>query len=88
MYKRFYPAKGNITKDVFELTDVQKNIYHTIKEHLGITQKEISSRLGIAQQTVNYHIQLMTDARIIRIDRDGRKTKCFVLEEIPSALSS
>ena len=82
MYKRFYPTKVNITKDKFELSNLQKDIYKTIKENLGITQKEISSSLGIAHQTINYHIQLMRDARIIRLDREGKKTKCFIIEEI------
>jgi parallel beta-helix repeat protein len=82
MYKRFYPTKVNITTDKFELSNLQKDIYKTIKENLGITQKEISSRLGIAHQTINYHIQLMRDARIIRLDRDGKKTKCFIIEKI------
>jgi DNA-binding MarR family transcriptional regulator len=82
MYKRFYPTKANITSEVLELSDVQKNIYQTIKEHLGITQKEISEQLGMAQQTVNYHIQLMEQARIIKLDREGKKSKCFILLEL------
>jgi DNA-binding MarR family transcriptional regulator len=82
MYKRFYPAKANITREVLELSDVQKNIYQTIKEHLGITQKEIAEQLGMAQQTVNYHIQLMEQARIIRLDREGKRSKCFIIQEV------
>ncbi len=82
MYKRFYPARGDITKDVLELTEVQKGIYNTIKDHLGISQKEISSYLGIPRQTVNYHIQMMVDARVIRMEREGKRTRCYILEDI------
>jgi DNA-binding MarR family transcriptional regulator len=81
MYKRFYPTRGNITKEVLELTDVQKDIYKTIKEHLGITQKEISSLLGVTQSKVNYHVKMMVDARLLRMDREGKRTRCFILEE-------
>ncbi|WP_455392296.1 NosD domain-containing protein [[Eubacterium] cellulosolvens] len=81
MYKRFYPSHGNITKEVIELTDVQKDIYQTIKEHMGITQKEISTLIGVTQSTVNYHVQLMVDARILRMEREGKKTKCYILED-------
>ncbi len=82
MYKRFYPAMIKFTEDIFELSDLQKDIYKMIKQNLGITQKEISSQLDIAQQTINYHIQLMKNARIIRMEKEGTKTKCYVIEEI------
>jgi len=82
MYKRFYPTEGKAIKNVLELSDMQKEIYRTIKENIGITQKEISSHLDVAQQTVNYHIQLMKNARIIRLDREAKNTKCFIIEEV------
>jgi predicted transcriptional regulator len=79
--KRFYPADGRYSKDVFELTDIQQTIHWVIKENPGISQKEIQSKLGISQQRLNYHIRLMADARLIRFEREGKISKCFVIEE-------
>ncbi|MFX0142315.1 MAG: winged helix-turn-helix transcriptional regulator, partial [Candidatus Hodarchaeota archaeon] len=82
MFKRFYPTKGKIIREVFELTNTQQDIYSTIKKNFGISQKNISDKLSLSQSTINYHIQLMVNARIIRIEREGKKTKCFIVEEI------
>jgi parallel beta-helix repeat protein len=79
--KRFYPAIGKITKDIIELTQLQKDIVKTIEKSLGISQTEIQSKLEISQQRLNYHIQLMVKARLIMINREGKKTECFLIEE-------
>jgi predicted transcriptional regulator len=81
MYKRFYPTKGKISRDVLELSEVQKNIYQLIKDNLGISQKDIQTQLGISQQRMNYHVQLMSNARIIKVERVGKGTKCFVIDD-------
>jgi len=79
--KRFYPTIGRISKDILELTEIQKGIYKLIQKNPGISQKDISSKLEISLQRVNYHIQLLIDARIIKIMRDGKITKCFIIDE-------
>jgi len=79
--KRFYPTIGRISKDILELTEIQKGIYNLIQKNPGISQKDISSKLKISLQRVNYHIQLLIDARIIKIIREGKITKCFIIDE-------
>jgi len=64
--KRFYPTKGMLSAEVFELTDIQKDIHEIIKKNPGIYQKDIQSKLDISQQRLNYHIKLMVDARILK----------------------
>ena len=44
-------------------------------------QKDISSELGLIQSKVNYHIQLLVNARIIKLEREGNRTKCFIVDE-------
>ncbi|UCH88501.1 MAG: right-handed parallel beta-helix repeat-containing protein [Thermoplasmata archaeon] len=80
-FKRFYPADGRITSDVLELTDVQQDIYTAIETNPGVSQKDIQEQLDISQQRLNYQIKIMTEARLIRVEREGKRTKCYVVEE-------
>jgi DNA-binding MarR family transcriptional regulator len=79
--KRFYPRKGVITSETLELTEIEKDIYTKIQNTPGIYQKEICKQLDISQQNLNYHIQKMVKARIIRIEREGNDSKCFVIRD-------
>ncbi|UCH88502.1 MAG: right-handed parallel beta-helix repeat-containing protein, partial [Thermoplasmata archaeon] len=79
--KRFYPAKGRITRDVLELSDIQNKIFDAVKESPGISQKAIQEQLDISQQRLNYQIKLMADARLIRLEREGKLTKCYVVKD-------
>jgi DNA-binding MarR family transcriptional regulator len=81
--KRFYPAGGSAEKgkEVVELTNVQQGILDAIVSKPGLSQKEIQKNLGITQQRVNYNIKLMADARLIRVERDGKRTRCFIIND-------
>ncbi len=81
MYKRFYPTTGRSTKDVIELSTIQKKIVQFIKRTPGCSQTEISNNLELIQSKVNYHVNLMVDARIIKVERDGNKTRCYIIDE-------
>ena len=80
-YKRFYPTRGKDSKIIFDLSEIQKKIYNFIKTNPGSFQKDISAQLELIQSKVNYHVNLMVDARILTLEREGNKTKCYVLEE-------
>jgi hypothetical protein len=82
IYKRFYPVEGRISEEVLELSKIQKKIVNLVKKLPGLTQREISKRLGEPAQKINYHVSMMVDARLIKLKREGNKTKCFVIEEI------
>lgn len=78
--KRFYPYEGKVTSEILELSKLQKRILNVIKKNPGVTQTRISKNLDISVQKVNYHIRLMEDARIIRLERDKNKTRVYVVD--------
>jgi DNA-binding transcriptional ArsR family regulator len=80
--KRFYPAEGSIATETLELSELQKNIYEIIQQTPGSYQKDIQARLDISQQRLNYHIQLMVDARILKVEIEGNKSRYYVLSEV------
>ncbi len=80
--RRFYPAKGTITSDMIELSEIQQKIKSIVQNFPGISQKDILTKLDISQQKLNYHIKLLEDARILKLERDGKLTKCYVVEEV------
>ena len=82
IYKRFYPTKGNIIKKVLELSSIQQKIYQFIKENPGSSQMDISKKLKIIHSKVNYNVNLLVNARLIKLERDGNKSKCFIVEEV------
>ena len=77
--KRFYPS-GVSDKEILELTNLQKKIHKIIKKNPGISQKEILTQLDISQQNLSYHIHLMIDARIIKVDKKGRTAKYYIIQ--------
>lgn len=82
MYKRFYPTKGKITKEVIELSSIQQQIYQFIKENPGCSQMDISKKLKMIHSKVYYNINLLIDARLIKLEREGNKSKCYIIEEM------
>ena len=52
----------------------------TIREHSGISQKEIAKILEESKQLVSYHVKLLADAGVVRIGRSGRQSACYFIE--------
>jgi len=77
MCKRFYPVGMKITKD--QPNNIQELILRKISEKPSITQKELAQLIGIDVSTVNYHINMMTGAGIIRSEKIGR-TKHYKID--------
>ena len=87
VYRRFYPKESRIPavngNDGLSYTHVQLNatqdkIITKIQKNPGMTQKEIASELGKSTQVINYNINAMAQLGLIKLDRNGNKTKCFV----------
>lgn len=77
-YRAFYPMDMMFPKEErFRLTELQVRIINEITAHPGGTQKEISRRLGQKPQTVNYNVKVLEQAGLIRVQRRGRKTRCY-----------
>jgi DNA-binding MarR family transcriptional regulator len=83
-YRAFYPTDMMFPKEErFRLTELQVRIIKDITERPGNTQKEISRHLEQKPQTVNYNIKVLEQAGIIRVQRKGRKTRCYPPESSP-----
>lgn len=77
-YRAFYPSGMTFPKEErFRLTEHQIQIIASIREHPGLTQKEIARLLGQKPQTINYNIKVLGQAGLIHVTKKGRKTRCF-----------
>lgn len=91
LYRRFYPIDPRIPQmngngnggDGGSYTHVQLNrtqdkIITAIQQNPGLTQKEIAKILGKSTQVVNYNVNSMAQLGLVKLQRDGNKTKCYV----------
>jgi outer membrane protein assembly factor BamB/DNA-binding MarR family transcriptional regulator len=83
MYRRFFPANAKLPPEDEGHFNIQKRIVAVIRDNPGISQKEIALKVGVSSPTVNYHVSVLSTARMIRIEKFGRRTRCFVLESQP-----
>jgi DNA-binding transcriptional ArsR family regulator len=82
IYKRFYPADMKVPEnDGTRLTEIQKIILKRIKETPGISQKEMSRLVGVSPSTINYHIDILKSAGLVKSERRGMSIGYF-LEDI------
>jgi DNA-binding MarR family transcriptional regulator len=84
MYRRFFPANAKLPPEDEGHFNIQKRIVGIIRSNPGISQKEISQKVGVSGPTVNYHVSVLATARMIRVEKTGRVTHCYVLEQQPS----
>jgi len=78
LYRRFYPINMRVPEDgYFQPNSIQRTVIDLIRHRPGITQKEIAGTLGLTPPTVNYHVTILNERRLIRVERAGRKTHCF-----------
>lgn len=75
--KRFYPAGMKILDG--QPHNIQEIILEKIYEHPYITQKQLAQEIGIDISTVNYHVNIMAGAGIIKAEKSGR-TKHYIVE--------
>ena len=79
MYKRFYPV-GMKIDDAKKSRSIQELILEQLIKNPRSSQKEIAKALGVDKSTVNYHINMMVGAGIIRSDKFGRSKRYYVPE--------
>ena len=81
LYKTFFPSGVKFPQEEgFRLTETQIEIINTIKENPGISQKEISSRVGLKQQIVNYNIRTLERAKKLEVNRKHGKSYCYDMD--------
>ena len=74
-------ALGEVLNDTYthvQLNATQDLIITEIELHPGLTQKELAKNLGKSTQVVNYNINSMAQLGLVKLQRNGNKTKCFV----------
>ncbi|UCE36406.1 MAG: carboxypeptidase regulatory-like domain-containing protein [Thermoplasmata archaeon] len=76
MYRRFY-TKGPKTDMRFFLSDIQESILSVIKENQGISQSKIAERISVSRKVVNYHVNILDQAGLIFVERQGRESACY-----------
>lgn len=80
-HRAFYIISEQYSEmEKLRFTSMQSNILNIIKENNGISEKEIVSKLGEKQQTVNYNIKMLQRKNIIRLEQKGRETYCYMNE--------
>jgi predicted transcriptional regulator len=83
MYRRFFPANAKLPPEDEGHFNIQKRIVGIIRQNPGISQKEISQKVGVSGPTVNYHVSVLATARMIRVEKTGRVTHCYIIEHRP-----
>ena len=80
---RFFPKKMKIpTKEELILSGIKGDIKESIKENPGISQSGIAKKLNISRSLVNHHVSNMINEKIIRVEKQANKSKCYLnLEE-------
>jgi len=80
-YRAFYMTSMQYPeKEAFRFTKLQTEIMNLIKENNGITEKEIELKLGEKQQTISYNVKMLQRKDIIRLEKKGRDTYCYINE--------
>ena len=69
MYKRFYPYDMKVETGPHR--DIQELILQKLAYNPGMSQRELAEDLGIHVSTVNYHVNIMVGAGILRSSRSG-----------------
>jgi predicted transcriptional regulator len=77
MFKRFYPEKASIPRRKSEFSAIQEIVLENVSSSPGITQNELARKMGVSSQVVNYHVRNLVNAGVLRLEREGRVTRCF-----------
>lgn len=79
IYRRFYVA-GMKAEVRFLLSDTQQRIVLALQANEGISQSRLADSLGISRALVNYHVHVLRDAGMVRVESRGRETACYLVQ--------
>lgn len=80
-FKRFYPKGMKLPpNNGTPLSELQQRILSCVRQAPGISQKEIVGVLGLRQSTLEYQIQKLADAGLIRREKVGRKVPLYLVK--------
>jgi uncharacterized membrane protein/DNA-binding MarR family transcriptional regulator len=80
IYKRFYPADMKLPRTQRNISSFQEVILTIVKNNQGLSQKDIAKRIGASSQVINYHVKIMEESGLIRVDRTRRKSRVFATD--------
>lgn len=80
--RRFFPA-GARAEMRFFLSELQERIVAAIQQSSGISQAGIAEALNVSRPLVNYHVHILRDAGLVRLEPRGRETGCFLTASPP-----
>jgi predicted transcriptional regulator len=87
VFRRFYPEKARLPRtenggdrvhSFVQLNSTQDQIVNIIRNNPGITQKEIAKLMGKSTQVISYNIKIMAELGLVKLERKGKWTKCFI----------
>jgi predicted transcriptional regulator len=84
-YKRFYPKDMKVPRKRVHFTRLQLDIIDKLSTRPGLTQVALSRLLDESKQVINYNISVLMAADMVRVERDGGRTRCYVTKEAPKA---
>jgi uncharacterized membrane protein len=76
-FKRFYPFEMSVPSRSTKLSTMRQNIVNQIEESPGITQNEISDKMGVSHQAISYHLRSLVQLGAVNIEKKGRANHCF-----------
>jgi len=81
-YRVFYPTDMKFPEEERNrLTELQIKILNLIKEHDGTSQKQLTKLLDEKHQTISYNIKVLREAGLIRVNKKGRKSLCYIIPD-------
>jgi predicted transcriptional regulator/uncharacterized membrane protein len=78
MFKRFYPMEALVPRRKSEFSGMQEIVLEHIRAAPGTNQNELARQMGVSSQVANYHIRNLVAAGMVRLERDGRETRCYL----------
>ncbi len=86
IYKRYYTYDEPIDPRTVFLTGTQERLVGAISVAPGLSVKELSEKVGLPVQTVSSNLQRLYQQGVIRMERDGKVKRCYLVEEIEKEL--
>jgi predicted transcriptional regulator/uncharacterized membrane protein len=80
IYKRFYPSDMKLPTSQRNINSFQEVILTIVKNNQGLSQKDIAKRIGVSSQVINYHIKILEDGHLIKVDRTRRKSRVYATD--------
>ena len=80
IFKRFYPSDMKLPTTQRNISSFQEVILTIVKNNQGLSQKDIAKRIGASSQVINYHIKILEESELIRVDRTRRKSKVYATD--------